>query len=504
VHGSCVIDKQRDNHTCTGAPLMMTREDILAVYEAGPDAVVSLVQSIIAHFEAQVQALNERVRELEIRLAKDSHNSHKPPSSDEPTSRRPRRKSLRKRSGKKPGGQPGHAGCTRVQVEAPDEVHLHVPDSCARCGHDLHCVDPVPAGRRQVFDLPPLRMHVREHRVHDRCCPGCGHSTRAAFPQGVDEPVQYGAGVLGLGVYLQTYQLLPYSRAAGLIGDLFGQAPSEGTLARALKRAHARLEPVEQQIHAGLRQGPIVHFDETGLRIDSARQWVHSAGSETLTLYRAHPKRGREAIDDMGVLPGYEGVGIHDAYTSYLSYPGRHALCNAHLLRDLVAVEEETHAAWAASMRALLLEIKAAAAQARAAQAAQLEPAQIQGFRARYDALLREGEAAHPPSPPTGRAGRRKQSTACNLVRRQQKLADLVLAFMYDIAIPFDNNLAERDLRMLKTQQKISGGFRSRTGAEVFCRIRSYISTMRKQGFPLMEALRTVFSGPTLLPRFSG
>jgi transposase len=479
---------------------MMTREEILAVYEAGPDAVVSLVQSLIAHFEAQVQALNERVRDLEIRLAKDSHNSHKPPSSDEPTFRRPARKSLRTRSGKKPGGQPGHTGCTRLQVNTPDEVRLHVPDSCAHCGDDLQGVDPVLAQRRQVFDLPPLRLHVQEHQAHEKRCPGCGHTTRAAFPQGVDERVQYGPGVQGLGVYLQTYQLLPYSRTAGLIGDVFGQTPSQGTLARALKQAHERLEPVEQQIHAGLRRSPSVHLDETGLRITSTRQWVHSAGTPTLTLYRAHPKRGREAIDAMGVLPGYEGVGIHDAYTSYLSYPGRHALCNAHLLRDLVGVEEETQAAWAAPMRELLLEIKAAATQARASGAAQLEPVQVQAFRARYDVLLREGEAAHPPSPPTGRAGRRKQSPAYNLVRRLQKHADLVLAFMYDIAIPFDNNLAERDLRMIKTQQKISGGFRSPDGAEVFCRIRSYISSIRKQRLPLLEALRSVFSGALLVP----
>lgn len=479
---------------------MMTREEILVVYDAGPDAVVSLVQSLIAPFEAQIQALNERVRQLETRLAKDSHNSHKPPSSDEPTFRRPRRKSLRKRSGKKPGGQPGHTGCTRLQVEAPDSVHLHVPTSCAHCGDDLQSVESFQAQRRQVFDLPLMRMQVQEHQAQSKRCPGCGHITRAAFPQGVDEPVQYGPGVQGLGLYLQAYQLLPYGRAAGLIGDLFGQTPSQGTLARALEQAHERLEPVEQQIHAGLRRSPSVHFDETGLRITSMRQWVHSAGTATLTLYRAHGKRGREALDAMGVLPGYAGVAIHDAYTSYLSYPGRHALCNAHLLRDLVAVEEETQATWAALMRELLLEIKVAATQARTSGAAQLEPAQIQGFRARYDTLLREGEAAHPPRPPNGRAGRRKQSPACNLVRRLQKHADQVLAFMYDIAIPFDNNLAERDLRMIKTQQKISGGFRSRGGADVFCRIRSYISTLRKQRLPLMEALRSVFSGNLLMP----
>lgn len=479
---------------------MMTREEILAVYDAGPDAVVALVQSLFTHFEAQIQALNERVRELEIRLAKDSHNSHKPPSSDEPTHRRPARKSLRKRSGKKPGGQPGHTGCTRLQVENPHDVHLHVPDSCACCGDGLQDVDPCRVQRRQVFDLPPMCMQVCEHQAQSKRCPGCGHVTRAAFPPGVDEPVQYGDGVLGLGVYLQAYQLLPYGRAAGLISDLFGQGPSQGTLARALEQAHARLEPVEQRIHAGLRKSPSVHLDETGLRIASARQWVHSAGTATLTLYRAHPKRGREAIGAMGVLPGYEGVAIHDAYTSYLSYPGRHALCNAHLLRELVAVEEETQAPWAPAMRELLLEIKAAATQARAGGAEQLEPVQIQRLRTRYDTLLCEGGAAHPPNPPTGRAGRQKQSPACNLVRRLHKHADKVLAFMYDITIPFDNNLAERDLRMIKTREKISGGFRSPGGADVFCRIRSYISTLRKQRLPLVDALRSVFSGAPLMP----
>ncbi|HST63100.1 MAG TPA: IS66 family transposase [Longimicrobium sp.] len=478
----------------------MTREEILSFYEAGPDAVVTLVQSLITEFQAQVQALNERVRELETRLAKDSHNSHKPPSSDEPTFRRRAPKSLRKPSGKKPGGQAGHTGCTRVQVDEPDDVHLHVPGSCAHCGDDLRGVDARLAQRRQVVDIPPLALHVAEHQVHDKRCPGCGHTTRAVFPQGVNNPVQYGPRMQGLAVYLQVHQLLPYARAAELIGDLFGETISEGTLTRTLKRAYARLEPVEQQIHAALRSSPSVHFDETGLRIDSKRQWVHSAGTPTLTLYRAHAKRGRKAIDAMGVLPGYEGVSIHDAYTSYLSYPGRHALCNVHLLRDLVAVEEETKAAWAPRTGELLLEIKAAATQARASGAAQLEPAQIQAYRARYDALLCQGEAAHPPSPPTGRAGRRKQSSAYNLVRRLKKHADLVLAFMYDIEIPFDNNLAERDLRMLKTKQKISGGFRCQDGADVFCRIRSYISTIRKQHLPLLEALRSVFSDAPMMP----
>ena len=483
---------------------MLTRDEILAVYEAGPDAVVALVQSHCAQFEAQVQALSERVRELETRLAKNSHNSHKPPSSDGPTYRRPARKSLRQRSGKKPGGQPGHPGRTRLQVEQPDKTEAHAPKDCAHCGDDLREVAPCAVQKRQVFDLPPMRLQVTEHQAESKRCPGCGQTTRATFPPGVDQPVQYGPGVQGLSLYLQVHQMLPYGRAAELIADLFGEAPSQGTLARVLEQAHEILEPVEKRIHAGLRSSPSVHFDETGLRITSLRQWVHSASNAALTLYYAHAKRGREAIDAMGVLPGYKGVSIHDAYTSYLSYPGRHALCNAHLLRDLVAVEEETQAPWTADMRELLLEIKAAATQARADGREQLEPVQVQAFRTRYDALLREGRAAHPASPPTGRSGRRKQSPAYNLVLRLEKHADRVLAFMYDLAIPFDNNLAERDLRMLKTQQKISGGFRSQNGAAVFCRIRSYISTLRKQRLPLLEALRSVFSGAPMMPCFDG
>jgi transposase len=478
----------------------MTREEILAVYEAGPNAVVDLVQSL----HATVEALSARVQELERRLSKDSHNSHKPPSSDEPTHRRRRRKSLRQPSGKKPGGQPGHPGSTRLQVKNPDEVQLHTPQSCTHCGDDLHEVEPCATQRRQVFDLPSLPLHVTEHQAQSKHCPGCGETTQAAFPSGVSEPVQYGPGVLGLCVYLQSYQLLSFRRSVEVINDLFGQAPSQGTLARALEQAHEKLGPVEEQIHAGLRRSPSVHLDETGLRIASVRQWVHSAGTAALTLYRAHAKRGREALDAMGVLPGYEGVSIHDAYTSYLSYAGRHALCNAHLLRDLVAVEEETQASWAAAMRELLLQIKAAAAQTRAGGATHLEPAQVQAFRARYDALLREGRAAHPPSPPTGRSGRRKQSPAYNLVLRLEKHAHQVLAFLYDIAIPFDNNLAERDLRMIKTQQKISGGFRSTGGAAVFCRIRSYVSTMRKQRIPLLQALRSIFAGAPLMPYCGG
>lgn len=479
---------------------MLSREEILTVYAAGPEAVVALVQSMAA----QIEALEQRVAQLERRLSKDSHNSHRPPSSDEPAFRRRRRKSLRHKSGKPSGGQPGHPGHTLELVDAPALVLPHAPDACACCGHDLAAVEPCATVRRRVLDLPPLALQVTEHQAQSKRCPGCGHLTRAAFPAGVREPVQYGPGILGLGVYLQVQHLLPYARTAALLRDLFGRAPSQGTLARALERAHQWLAPVETAIHKGLRASAVVHLDETGIRAGGARRWVHSAGTSTLTLYRTHAKRGREAIDAMGVLPGYAGTAVHDAYVSYLSYPATHALCNAHLLRDLVAVEEETQAPWASAMQALLREAKAAAEEARARGAPQVDAARAGQIRARYDALLEAGRAAHAPHPLTGRGVRRKQSAGYNLVRRLEKNADAVLAFVADVRVPFDNNLAERDLRMLKTQQKITGGFRTVHGAEVFCRIRSYVATLRKQHLPLLDALRSVFAGTPLLPSFEG
>lgn len=476
---------------------MLTRDEILAVYDSGPDAVVALVQSLMT----QIEALTERVRVLERRQGKDSHNSHKPPSSDEPTFRRRRRKSLRQQSGKKPGGQPGHPGHALAPVEQPDVVLVHAPTSCVCCGHALAGVEPSLTQRRQVLDLPPLALQATEHRVEGKHCPECEHLTWAAFPAGVDEAVQYGPGVLGLGVYLQVYHLLPYARTAELMADLFGRAPCQGTLARAQERAYGGLALVEGSIHTALRESAVVNFDDTTVRAGGKRHWVHSAGTTTLTLYRTHRKRGREALDDMGVLPRYAGVAVHDAYTSYLSYPVHHALCNAHLLRDLVAVEEETQAPWCGAMQALLREAHAAAQQARSVRAARVESGTL---RARYRALLEEGYTAHPPSQPDGRGVRRKESPGYNLVRRLERHADAVLAFLDDTRVPFDNNLAERDLRMLKTQQKITGGFRTVRGAEMFCRIRSYISTLRKQSLPLLRALRDVFSGTPLMPSFGG
>jgi transposase len=478
---------------------MITREEILAVYAAGPEAVVRLVLSLAQRLEAH----EARLRELEHRLAKDSHNSHKPPSSDG-LSRGKKPKSLRGKSGKRSGGQPGHPGQTLRPVEKPDERQAYAPSTCTHCGGSLEAVEPSSRETRQVFDLPPLSLFVTEHEAQTKRCPACQHCTAGRFPAEVTQPVQYGPGVRGLSVYLQTYQLLPFARTQELLRDLFGTSPGQGTLARALDEAAERLEPVEEVIRQAIHQAPVVHFDETGIRSQAKLCWLHVAGTETCTFYAVHPKRGRQAHESIGILPGFGGTAVHDAYASFLTYPGRHALCNAHLLRELIAQEEETRQPWATAMILLLQEMKQAVETARSGGATPLRPDVLQALEGRYRCILEHGHAAHPPPPPTRRKGRRKQSPARNLLDRLQRHQGAVLAFLYDFEVPFDNNLAERDLRMAKVQQKISGGFRSAEGAEHFCRIRGYISTLRKQGLHVLSALQSVFAGTPLMPQLQG
>jgi transposase len=475
---------------------MLTRDEILAVYAAGPEAVVALVEQL----QQAVAALTVRVEALEQRLNKDSHNSHKPPSSDG-LSRGKKPQSLRGKSGKKSGGQPGHPGQTLRPREKPDEFHLHTPPTCAHCGSSLEAVAPCATERRQVFDLPKLALWVTEHQAQTKRCPHCLECTRAPFPIGVSQAAQYGPGILALSVYLQSYQLLPYARSAELLRDLFGHAPSQGTLAAALEHAYTGLAPVEQAIRAAIRDSGVVHFDETGIRVQSRLHWLHTASTERLTLYAAHPKRGRQAIDAVDILPQMSGTRVHDAYASYLSYEGTYALCNAHLLRDLIGLGECSPQPWIQGMLALLRESKQQVERAREAGDSALNAAQLATLETGYDALLAQGHAANPVLPPAARTGRRKRLPAQNLLDRLDRHRGAVLAFVYNFAVPFDNNLAERDLRMAKVQQKISGGFRSDQGAAFFCRIRGYISTLRKQRSHVLSALSSLFSGCPLMPQ---
>ena len=486
---------------------MLSREEILAVYETGPEAVVAVVEGLQAQqaeLMAQVQTLTTRVQELETRLNKDSHNSHQPPSSDG-LAKLPRRRSRRQRSGKAAGGQAGHVGFTLLPVAAPKQIVRHLPPSvCSDCQTRLDTAPPVIRERRQVFELPAMQPVVIEHQVLQVCCPQCQAIAAGQFPPEVTQPTQYGPGVKALAVYLQEYQHLPMARTQAFFQDVLQLPLSEGTLAHARETAAVCLAGVATAIKQAVAQSAVVHFDETGLRAAGRTHWLHVASTRSLTYYALQAKRGQSAMNAIGILPDFKGTAVHDALQAYLAYDCRHSLCNAHLLRDLTAASEITDQTWPKQVAELLLTIKAAVEQAGAAGQTQLAPQALNDFGRHYQQLIEPALHANPPPPPRrGRQGRQRAGPLRNLLLRLKNQAAAVLAFMYDLSVPFDNNLAERDLRMAKVRQKIAGSFRSWRGAEIFCTLRAYLSTMRKQDQNVLAALHSVFAGIPTMPRLT-
>lgn len=497
---------------------------VRAAYVVGPGAVVSVVLTLLeryertveaelrartAQFEAQIAALAADVAALKATAAKDSHNSGKPPSSDVTrTGRAPQ--SLRGKpgtSGKRSGGQPGHPGRTLALRAGPEVVVTHAPTHCAGCARPFSPDQPsvlIPGERRQVFDLPPSRLVVTEHQVHARCCPACDTRSRGGFPPEVASTVQYGPELRALAVYLTTQQLLPVARASEMLAHLAGQAVSVATVLAAEARCTAALASITARIRAGLAHAPVVHLDETGFFVGRRRHWLHTLSTATLTHYTPHAKRGGAAHEAIGLLPTYMGTAVHDGFESYFTYPCRHALCGVHLLRELTFLAEEGGERWAAALASSLRTMKRAVDRAKAAGATALDRHTAARYRRRYATLLAEGEAAH-PTPPSRRTGHRgggrpRRSPAGRLLYRLRRDRDAVLRFLADFRVPFDNNEAERDLRMMKVEQKISGGFRTPHGAATFCTIRGYLATARKQGRSALDALRDVFHGHPFIP----
>jgi len=487
--------------------LTRLRDRVREAYPAGVDAVVAVILAVVGELAAQIESLSAVVSTLEsenaalrARLGTDSHNSSKPPSSDGPGVK-PHPKSQRTPSGRKPGGQPGHVGHTLALVDDPDEVQVHGPGACAGCGASLAEIVALRRERRQVVDLPPIKAWVVEYQVETKCCPACGTETTGAFPAEVTAPIQYGPGVATVGVYLTQEQLLPLERTTTVLADLFGCSIAAGTLEKAVATCHTQLAEAEAAIKAGISRAAVAHFDETGVAVAGKTNWLHAASTADLTFYAAHAKRGQEALDAIGVLPTFRGRAVHDGWASYWQYPDcAHALCNAHHLRELTFVAEDLGQAWAQDLKGLLCEIKRAVDTAREQERGELAAEVKDEFATRYDTLLAAGLKVNPPPPPTGQRGRPKRGKAGSLVDRLIAHKEPTLAFMNDFAVPFDNNLVERDIRMTKVRQKISGCFRTTGGAARFCRIRGYLSTLRKQGLPILSSLRHAIAGNAPLP----
>jgi len=450
----------------------------------------------IVQLMAQVARLTARVTELEARLGMNSANSSKPPSSDGYT--KPSPKSLRKRSGRKPGGQKGHPGTNLEQVSEPDAVEIHSPDSCP-CGYCLDGVAPDHVERRQVFELPEKLLRVTEHRIVVKKCPDCGRVVRGVAPPETSSPVQYGPRFRALLVYLRNYQLLPYKRLTQLCSDLLGVGVCKRTVETAERRMYGVLAPFEEAVRAQLLDEAVLHADETGMRVDGKLQWVHSLSTRTLTLYQAHPKRGGEAIEANGVIPAFQGVLVHDCWGPYFRYGGEHALCGAHLLRELLAVCENEGHRWAHEL-SVLLEMMAQSTAARDAQP--LSPELVDWFEGMYDDILARGkQELAPPEKTSGKRGRAKKSKPANLHERLETHRNAVLRFLRDPVVPFTNNRAEQDIRMVKLRQKISGCARTFMGEQIFARIRSYISTSLKQRKNLFQNIVDAVAANPWIPQ---
>jgi len=477
----------------------MEREEILTIYEAGPEAVIILINQLTS----RIAELEERVKSFEERLNKNSSNSSKPPSTDAYASKKPKPKSRRIKSGKKVGGQKGHPGTTLRMVDNPDETVIHKVNECSHCHTSLEDEEAKDYERRQTFDIPPVRLHSTEHRAEIKPCPKCGHINTADFPEDITQPTQYGSRLRAFAVYLHDYQLIPYDRSCELLSDVYGCEISPATLIKAENECYEGLEEFENVLKDALLQSPVIHCDETGLKIIGMRNWLHVACTANMTYYFAHPKRGSEAMDEMGILQNYKGVIVHDFWKSYYKYLCDHGLCDTHLLRELTSISENYDQEWSGQMADLLLIIKGCVDETRETSDS-LIPEQIKDFETMYDYITKMGLEENPPpldlDTKPKRRGRKKQTKPKNLLDRFVGYKGDILRFMYDFEVPFDNNQAERDVRMMKVQQKISGTFRSVQGARSFCRIRGYISTMKKNNLHVIDAIGAVFNGKPFVP----
>jgi transposase len=451
---------------------------------------------MVSDLRTMVEALQAEVADLKRQLGQNSRNSSKPPSSDSPFVK-PAPKSLRGKSGKKPGGQPGHRGSTLALVDDPNERLRHEPGPCTGCGADLVNAPEVGVERRQVFDLPPMTVRVTEHQLIARRC-GYGTTTCGTAPQGVTAPVQYGPRITAIILYLYVGQFLSKQRTAAALAELFGTPVGEGTVWAMTRRATDGLDDFLNQVAKRITEAEVAGFDETGLRVAGALHWVHCARTGKYTLITCHPKRGRQGIDDAGVLGRFRGVAVHDAWAPYDSYlDAEHQLCCVHALRELQGVADTAADAqwcWATQVADALVAMQKLAADAIAAKADTIDPdaldQQIKLYRSAAQIGLTSTVARSNP------VMRKHHALARRLLDRQ----DDYLRFTHNWRIPPDNNGSERDIRMIKLRQKISGCLRTLIGAKQFCAIRSYLSTAAKHGKHFFETLVMLAEGRPWLP----
>ncbi len=462
--------------------------------DEGPPSY-EVLAALVVSLRRELAEARERIAELEARLRQNPRNSSQPPSSEGLAKPAPR--SLRKKSGRRPGGQDGHKGMTLAQVARPDREIRHEPAGCGRCGAGLAGRPVTAVERRQVFDLPPVHAGVTEHQLIEREC-GCGHRTKAAAPPGAEAPVQYGPRIAAVMVYLHAGQFLSKDRTAVALAELFGIPCSSGTVAALTARAAGRLDGFLERAREQIAASEVAGFDETGFRVAGRLAWVHCARTGKYTLLMVHPKRGTKAMEAMGVLPRFAGVAVHDAWAPYDTYTAPdHQLCCAHALRELQAVADaapQGQWCWASqaaeALTAMQQLVREAISQGHDAVDPDALAAQVRLFRSA--ALTGANQTAARSGPLM------KKHNA--LARRLRDRQDDYLRFTADLRAPPDNNGSERDIRMAKLKQKVSGCLRTMTGARQFCAIRSYLSTAAKHGLGFFDALVMLTEGEPWMP----
>lgn len=493
---------------------MMDHEAIKRISHRDPETIEAFITSLIASFTAKVEQLEARMveletrnheletknkeletknKELERRLGQNSQNSNWPPSRD--VKRPPA--NHRKKGGKK-GGPVGHPGHTLFHREHPDEIITHPLTVCPDCATSL--VDEKHEGyeRRQVLDIPPSVLHTTEYRAEKKKCPCCNKLQKAAFPAGVNAYVQYGPRFQALVAYLHTYQLLPLARIADMLQVFAACRPSEATLLTSIQSVAGVLRPYETAIRAALLASPVIHADETGVHVNQKEHWVHVASTATWTLLNVHASRGSQGMKAAGVLPTFKGTVCHDFYSPYTKkgtdFIFSHAFCNAHLSRECKGIAESGEHRWARAIGHLLHRSWKVACNARKVEEP-LSESTILLWERRYDRILEAGltelakEKEKNPPLPKGKRGKQAKSKAENLWIRFRDYKSNILGYLRHADLPFDNNQAERDLRMVAVKRKISGCFRSEDTPANFATLRSFISTLIKQGHSILPSL---------------
>ena len=461
------------------------------MYAMDMSAQIQELLDRVAALEKENEALREENATLKNRLKKNSKNSSKPPSSDG-LSKPPRTKSLRQKSNNKSGGQKGHKGHTLNQTDNPDKVENNKLSNCPDCENDLSTVPVIKSVKRQLFDIPKPDLFITEYQVEVKWCSCCAKRVRSTFPAGINAPAQYGSTIKTWAIYFQHEQLMPEDRLQATFADLWGVPLATATLSRFSQLAYDELSGFDDVVLEKIKEADVKHLDETGFRVGGKTQWLHVASTESLTYYHTSPKR-------KSLLTGLLGVIVDDHWKPYYQIEAvSHALCNAHHLRELNALIEHEKEVWPSSMKKLLL----LCLRYRVKHSDSILPAVIlQRLERLYDNIVTTGIDYHeclPPLRKKGKRGRIKRRTGHNLLLRLQKYREDVLRFLHDVHVPFTNNQAERDLRMMKCKQKISGGFRTELGAKIFARIRSFISTARKQGWNVFESIQSVVNGQML------